>query len=75
MYDIPEALATPMRVDLGITESQNLLMYSMYSLPSTVLPFYSAIIISKIGYSKSLFILSSIVVIAHILSSSTTEDK
>ena len=63
LVDIPQALATPMRCDLGITESQNLLLYSSLSLPNTFMPFLNGIIISKIGSNWSLFILSTILLI------------
>lgn len=42
-YDIPQALQSPLREKLGITTEQTQLLYTVYSIPNTFLPFFGGI--------------------------------
>ena len=65
LFDLPQALSTPLYEQMGVTPDQTLLLYTAYSLPNTVLPFFGGVLVSKIGDSWGVFIMSMFIFLAN----------
>jgi len=66
-YDIPAALVTQMKSDLNITDIQYNLIYSIYSLPNTVLPLFGGMLVDRIGMYTSMCIFASFTFIGQLV--------
>eukprot|EP00494_Astrolonche_serrata_P033097 UN33366 len=55
-YDNPTALAKPLKAKLDMSNVQYNLLYSVYSLPNTVLPLLGGVFVDQIGVYKCLVI-------------------
>ncbi len=61
-FDNPMALQSAFEKTLGIDELKFNLLYSVYSLPNIVLPFFGGMLMDKIGLRVGLFIFSIILI-------------
>lgn len=66
-YDVPASLSIPLQQHLGQSDGKfqytiNIL-YSMYSIPNIILPFFSGYIIDRFGSSRVTILLAAIVLL------------
>ncbi|KAJ3024789.1 UNVERIFIED_CONTAM: hypothetical protein HDU68_007777 [Siphonaria sp. JEL0065] len=70
-YDLPAALNKPLQAYLNATDEtyqyQLNLLYSLYSLPNIVLPFFGGYLVDRFGTRKLMTVLSSLVCLGQLL--------
>jgi len=59
-YDNPTALNTQIQDEYGLTSIQYNLLYSVYSIPNTILPLFGGALVDKIGADYSLVLFLSL---------------
>ena len=68
-YDIPQALQTPLTNPnkMNLSDSSYNLLYSTYSIPNIILPFFYGIFIDKMGSSNGVILSSFTILISQII--------
>ncbi|CAD8202057.1 unnamed protein product [Paramecium octaurelia] len=61
-FDNPMALQSTIQTQMGLNNVQFNMLYSIYSAPNIILPFFGGILIDKIGVRVSIFIFSTILI-------------
>lgn len=67
IYDNPSELETRIESEFKITQTKYSQLYSVYSLPNIVLPMFSGVLLTKIGYGNGLLLTSFIILIGQII--------
>jgi len=67
-YDLPQPLQDMLIKDLRISTIKYDLLYSVYSMPNIILPFFGGIIIDRLGLGKTITIFSCFVALGQLLS-------
>jgi len=67
-FDIPQALQAVLSKDLSITSFQFNLLYTVYSLPNIILPFFGGVLIDRMGVRISLSLFSLFLILGQLVS-------
>ncbi|CAD8096870.1 unnamed protein product [Paramecium sonneborni] len=62
-FDNPMALQSTIQTEMNLNNVQFNMLYSIYSAPNIILPFFGGILIDKIGVRVSILIFSSILIL------------
>lgn len=62
-FDNPMALQSEIKADFGISNFEFNLLYTVYSLPNIILPFFGGILIDKLGARTAIMIFSTIILV------------
>lgn len=62
-FDNPMALQSEIKRDFGITNIEFNLLYTVYSLPNIILPFFGGILIDKMGARTAIMIFSTTILV------------
>ena len=66
-FDLPQAFQTPFHQKYNFSTQDTQALYTVYSLPNTILPFFGGILVSKIGDKISVLIFSMAIYIGMIV--------
>jgi MFS family permease len=61
-FDNPMALQSTIQEEMDLSNLQFNMLYSIYSLPNIILPFFGGILIDKIGVRVSILIFSTVLI-------------
>ncbi len=62
-FDNPMALQSTMQEEMDLSNLKFNMLYSIYSLPNIILPFFGGMLIDKIGVRVSILIFSTILIL------------
>lgn len=62
-FDNPMALQSKIQGEFHITNLEFNLLYTVYSLPNIILPFFGGILIDKLGARVAIMLFSTIIVL------------
>jgi MFS family permease len=66
-YDLPQAFQTPFELKYKFTTQQTQFLYTVYSLPNTVITFFGGIMVSKIGDKLSVLVFTMAIWIGSVI--------
>lgn len=66
-FDNPMAMQDSIQQKLDLDQVQFNLLYSVYSFPNIIFPFFGGVLIDKIGVRVAIFIFSSILIVGQII--------
>jgi MFS family permease len=66
-YDIPGALKKQIEDDLNLTGFQQTLLYSVYSIPNTVLPLFGGFFVDRLGTNVTLFTFCTLITLGQFI--------
>lgn len=66
-FDNPMALQSTMQKDMNLNNLEFNMLYSVYSLPNMVLPFFGGIMIDKLGVRFSILTFSTVIIVGQLV--------
>lgn len=66
-YDIPGVLEKEVETEFGVSATQWSLLYTVYSMPNMVLPFFGGLMLDSIGYEVGLIVFTTVLTIGQLV--------